>query len=311
MQEHSSNDRAPVECKLVKPKIKTEVYLELLTLAFLIALNVWLLFNLGSIDELKPDPKPSMLMLFGGLTGMIFIVLMVHELGHLIAGLAQGFDLTIFIVGPLGIKKENGKTEIYLNTNLMLAGGIAGTTPVDDHPSNGDRFRRVAIAGPMMSLVFSAICLSLAWRVGNFPSFPAGLFLLGGGFLSIGIFFATTLPAKSGVHYTDRMRYQRLMMPGKTQDIELATLRIMGSYRQHDSYRHISKSDFDLLIADDDPTNRYFGYFNLLCYQLEVENQIDPETEAAYEAAQEGISPAMVGAFNTELEKQKVKFRKT
>ncbi len=100
------------------------------------------------------------------------------------------------------------------------------------------------------------------------------------------------------------------MFPGKTQDAEFATLRIMGSYRQHDSYRHVSKPDLDLLTTDDDPFNRYFGYSNLLCYQLEVDNGIDPQIESEYLAAGKDISPAIVESFNKEIENQKKKFLK-
>ena len=192
----------------------------------------------------------------------------------------------------------------------MLAGGIAGTTPVNDSPANGDRFRRVILAGPMMSLVFAAVCLSLAWRVGNQPSFPSGLFLLAGGLLSLGIFLATTVPSKSGVFFTDRKRYQRLMTPGKTQDVELATLRIMGSHQQHGSYRHVAIADIKELIGDDEPINRFSGHFNLICRQAEIENRIDPDAEAEYRLAAEEVNPTLVKAFDTELEKQKNKFLK-
>ncbi|MFK7820784.1 MAG: M50 family metallopeptidase [Planctomycetaceae bacterium] len=294
----------------MKRELKRGVYIELLCLAFLIGLNVWLLFSMGSLSELKPDPKPGALVLIAGIGGMMLAVLGVHELGHLIVGLAQGLELTIFVVGPLGIRKEDGKTKVYLNTNLMLAGGIAGTAPVDDSPANEDRFRRVVIAGPMMSLVFSAICLSLAWRVPNSATFPTGFFLGAGGILSIVIFFATTIPSKTGVFFTDRKRYQRLMFPGKAKNVELATLRIMGSYQQHDSYRHVAVSDIEELISADEPINRFLGYFNMVCYQAEADNQVDPQVEANYVEAGKDVNQTLVKAYDDELAKHKAKFLK-
>ena len=223
----------------MKEKIKPEVYIELLVLALLIVLNVWLLFKLGSLQEIKPDPKPHFLVTIGGIIAMMFVVLGVHELGHLVAGLSQGFELTQFVVGPLGIKKEEGKTKVYLNTNLGLAGGIAGTAPLTASPTNGDKMRRVVIAGPMMSLVFSAICLSLAWQVGNYPGFPLRFFLVASGIASLMIFLATTVPSKTGPFFTDRKRYQRMIFPGKAQDVEMATLQIWGSF-QPVSYTHLT-----------------------------------------------------------------------
>ena len=288
-----------------RPKLKTSVYLELLAVALLLGLNAWLLFKMGSWAELKPDPKPGLLTMIGGMVGMMMVVLGMHELGHLLTGLMQGFQFTIFVVGPLGIKREAGRIKVYLNTNLMLAGGIAGTAPVNDSPTNGDRFRRILIAGPMMSLVLSAACFWLAKRVGNNSTFPAGFFLFATGLTSITIFLATTVPSKSGVFFTDRKRYQRLMLPGKARDVELALLRVMGGFQQHESYRHVAMADIQKLIGADEPINRLLGHFSLVCQQVEANKQIDPQAESDYRAAAKQVSPALAKAYDAELEKYK------
>ena len=88
---------------------------------------------------------------------MIFAVLSFHELGHLIAGIIQGFRFELFVVGPLGIKREKGKIKIYLNKNIQYYGGVAATLPIDASPENGKKFANLLLAGPIASILLSII----------------------------------------------------------------------------------------------------------------------------------------------------------
>ena len=133
-------------------------------------------------------------------------------------------------------------------------------------------------------------------------------FLLAGGMLSIMIFFATTVPSRSGVFFTDRKRYQRLAFPGKAQDVELAMLRIMGSYQQCDSYRNVALSDIEELTTADDPGIRFLGHFNLICRQVEMGGRIDSQVQADYVAAGKHVSAALVKAYDVELESTNASF---
>jgi hypothetical protein len=47
-----------------------------------------------------------------------FFAILLHELGHLVAGIIQGFKIELFVVGFLGIKRENNKLKFYFNTNV-------------------------------------------------------------------------------------------------------------------------------------------------------------------------------------------------
>ena len=39
----------------------------------------------------------------------LFLAIAIHELGHLLAGLVQGFSFELFIVGPLGVKRDENR----------------------------------------------------------------------------------------------------------------------------------------------------------------------------------------------------------
>ena len=88
---------------------------------------------------------------------MLFIVLGVHELGHLITGLIQGFRFELFVVGPLGIKRENNRIKVYLNKNIAHYGGLASTLPRNDNAENSRILANICLAGPIASISNSVL----------------------------------------------------------------------------------------------------------------------------------------------------------
>ncbi len=232
-----------------------------------------------------------------GIIIMAFIVLGVHELGHLITGIWQGFRFELFVVGPLGVKREEGKVKVYFNKNLQYYGGVAATIPLDDRPENSKKFGNILIAGPIASLIFAAIMGGIYYLF----QFPYDKVILTGALISVGIFFATTIPSKSGVFFSDRKRYQRLNSSGPEREVELAILRIMGIYGRDNSYVNINPADIQLMV--DDPDFKLFGLFNKLCYQYQKFNAFDPETEEAYKAASKDKPKSFVKVLDKEIEK--------
>ncbi|WP_378183554.1 M50 family metallopeptidase [Aquimarina sp. SS2-1] len=232
-----------------------------------------------------------------------FVVIGIHELGHLITGLFQGFKFQLFVIGPLGIKREDDKTKLYLNKNLGYYGGIAATIPSADHPDNAQKFANVILAGPITSLFLAIILIS----IGYFFEKPLQSLLYTSGLISIGIFFATTIPSKSGMFFSDRKRYQRLTKPGKDQDVELALLRILGNYSKDNSYENVRKNDIDTLVSDDTPFIRFFGLSTLICFQLEKNRIIEEQVLEDYRKVSEKMPKSIIKAFDKEIEKYKAK----
>lgn len=285
----------------MKKESKYLKYLEWLVLLLALLGMMAITTNLDWLDQLKPRSSAEKIIMIVGLLIMTFLVLAVHELGHLVMGLANGFRFEFYIVGPLGIRRENDRVKIYLNKNLGYYGGVASTTPVDNHPANAKKFAQVLLAGPIASILFAILCFLLAYWAGK----PLGFTLYTGGLISIGIFLVTTIPSRTGMFFTDRKRYQRLVKPGKDQQVELALLRIIGQYSKDHSYKNINPDDLHTLTEDQLPFIQFFGLFNLVCYQLETKGTIEEQTAKDYEATSKIMSKPMVNSFNQEIEKFK------
>jgi hypothetical protein len=261
-------------------------------------------FKLGFVKDLWLHNQHGMLILIFGLLIMAFLVIAVHELGHILAGLIQGFKFELFVVGPLGIKKENDKIITYFNKNLSYYGGVSATHPIDDNPINSKKFGLILIAGPVASLLFALMCLLTSFLIGK----PFGIVFFIGFPLSIAIFLATTIPSKSGFFFTDRKRYQRLNSQGKDRRVELALLNIYGIFMKENSYKNIKMDDVEELISDENSFIKLTGLFTLICYQLEQNGFIDENLKKQYETTSLSSSKSFVKTLNNELIKYKEKY---
>ena len=228
---------------------------------------------------------------------LLFLVLGVHELGHLIAGLVQGFRFELFVVGPLGIKRDDNKIKLFFNKNIAHYGGLASTIPKEDHPGNSKKLAIICLAGPIASVIL-AIILGIIYYVFEFQS---SHIVLTGALASIGIFLATTIPDKSGTFFTDRKRYQRLTSNGKERDVELAVLRIIGNYGKDNSYINVNPNDIETMISDEH--YKYFGLFTKLTYQFETNGHFELETENEFEKASKIMPKSLVKATKMQLDK--------
>ncbi|MDF1699047.1 MAG: site-2 protease family protein [Saprospiraceae bacterium] len=285
----------------MKKETNYKKYIELLVMMILIIGIMTYSMSLDFVDTLKPESSTEKVFMIVGIVFMGFLVLGVHELGHLLMGLWNGFAFQLYVVGPLGIKREDEKIKVYFNKNLGYYGGVAATSPVDDHKDNAKKFAQVLLAGPISSFLFAILCFGLAYFLGK----PLGILFYIGGLISIAICIATTVPSSSGMFFSDRKRYQRLVNPGKDQDVELALINIMGKFAKDSSYKNVPKNDIDILVADDIPFIKFIGLFNLICYQLEVNGEISEEASLEYENHSKKMSKQLVLGFNKELDKFK------
>lgn len=287
----------------MKKESNAKTYFEWILMIVLILGVFYISKKYGLIENLRPETSIQKYVSIVGIILMGFIVLGVHELGHLIAGLINKFQFELFVVGPLGIKRADNRIKFYLNKNVGYYGGIAATSPTDNSPDNAKKFAQVLLAGPIASILFALFCFVIS----NFLGKPLGFILYTGGMISIAIFFATTIPSKSGVFFTDRKRYQRLVTPGKDQDVELAMLKIMGTFSKDNSYKNVDEKDIQIMVSDDLPFMKYMGLFNLICYQLETKGAVDEEVTQEYENLSTSMSKNLVASFNQEIEKYKIK----
>ena len=270
----------------------------------------FILIKLSNVIEFakntKVETQEDKIILIVGIIIIMHFVLLIHELGHVIMGLLQGFRFELLVVGLLGIKREEEKIKIYLNKNFGYYGGLGLTVPKDDSSDNLRKFANVILAGPIASIVFAVICFFVV----NYLANPYGVIVFAAGLASFGIFLATTIPSRSGMFYTDRKRYQRLIKAGKDQEVELAMLTILGSYAKNQSYKDIKKEVFDVVIIDNDSFVKHYGLFNLICWQIEHEGAIEDKVKEEYNEISKKLNKNMVKSYNDEIQKYSDKIQK-
>ena len=269
----------------------------------------FILIKLSNVIEfaknMKVETQEDRIILIIGVIIIMHFVLFIHELGHVVMGLLQGFRFELLVVGLLGIKREEEKIKIYLNKNFGYYGGLGLTVPKDDSSDNLRKFANVLLAGPIASIVFAVMCFFMV----NYLANPYGVIVFTAGLASFGIFLATTIPSRSGMFYTDRKRYQRIMTAGKDQDVELAMLTVLGSFVKNQSYKDIKKEVFDVLITDNDLFVKHYGLFNLICWQIEHEGAIDDKVKEEYNQISKKLNKDMVKSYNDEIQKYAEKLK--
>jgi hypothetical protein len=243
-------------------------------LAFFISLFLSIIAHPLFAAPLFPKgEKPSIFIALPLTMVAILFAMAIHELGHLLAGMAQGFRFELYVVGPLGIKREQGKIKVYLNKNVAMMGGIAATIPTSQHPDNRKRFARLILAGPLTSLIYGLICIGVAY----FSLTLTAFFLYVTGACSIALFLATTLPTKTGIYFTDRARYFRMISKGKEGDSEEALLQIIAQSVVDNHHKNISLQNVLTLQQDETAFMKFWGfYYEHLYYK---ENEIADKAE--------------------------------
>lgn len=90
----------------------------------------------------------------------MFVFLMLHEFGHVIAGKVAGFEFEFVVLGPFKIYKSNGKLKISQNDNWELAGGVTRS-----YLTNKTKIRKKLIiytaGGPLISIMLAILFLTL------------------------------------------------------------------------------------------------------------------------------------------------------
>jgi hypothetical protein len=149
--------------------------------------------------------------------------LFVHELGHLVAGMAVGFRFQLFTLGPLRIDRgPDGRLRIGWNRDLHLAGGAQAATPTD----TGRLCPRLAVAvmsGPLAGLLLAlaAHLMLLAW-----PGAPWAVRATLGWvrLISAALAVGTLLPIANGPFVNDGLRFLRLLGRGPLAEREAGLL---------------------------------------------------------------------------------------
>lgn len=197
----------------------------------------------------------------------LWFALAFHELAHLVTGLAQGFRFHLYVAGFLGVRREaaDGRIRWYVNTDPQLFGGVAATLPQAQTPDLTQRFARLVVAGPLGSLFLTLVGGLAGWGLMHAESVGwrmLAVFFLTSGFTSFLLFLATTVPSRTGMFFTDRARYFRLVSGGPTAEVERAMLELIAFVNSGQPLEQLDLSLVEIVQRDKD----YALYAELYAY---------------------------------------------
>ena len=119
----------------------------------------------SDLEKFLPDSKGETAIYFSMLIIAPLSALVVHELGHLLTGIALGQKLKLFVVAFLGIRENEGRIEFFFNKNISYFGGVAATAPKTIADIKHQTFARILIAGPIFSILYSVICGAIFFSI--------------------------------------------------------------------------------------------------------------------------------------------------
>ncbi|PAE23285.1 hypothetical protein [Bacillus sp. 7894-2] len=152
----------------------------------------------------------------GLVAGSAFIVLFIHELGHVIGGKLAGYRFLFLTVGPVTIEK-NPALKIVPNQSWIAFGGLASCLPSEiDLTKMVKKHKWFVAGGPLFTLLAFIISL-FYWSV---TKAEMAMMLTA---LNLAIFFTTAIPFK-GTFNSDGSVFLLLHKGGKKAETYLAGL---------------------------------------------------------------------------------------
>ena len=157
-----------------------------------------------------------------------YLGIVVHELGHVLGGVAARFRFHLYVAGPLRIERDEatGRLNVGFNRVASLAGGIVAMLPTDTHDLRR-RFAMVVAGGPLASF---ALALGAWAPLALGASLPPLLDVVLGitALMSAGLGVVTIIPMTSGGFASDGGRLLRLVRGGPVAERESAMLPLVS-----------------------------------------------------------------------------------
>ncbi|MGE7882935.1 M50 family metallopeptidase [Bacillus sp. NPDC094077] len=151
--------------------------------------------------------------------GILLLVLAIHELGHVVFGLINGFKFKFMTVGPITVQKEKGKVRIRENKLWMYFGGVAMLVPLSTvTPNLSKKWAWMTLGGPITSLLFG-ITSGYIYMVSYYQ------YLLYFSVFHFVIFAATIVPIK-GTLMSDGMQFLILIKDDEKAKQHVYTIQV-------------------------------------------------------------------------------------
>ncbi len=139
-----------------------------------------------------------------------FVVILLHELGHLAGGKLRGMRFVLLIVGPLRLRRTVSGLKLDWFPRMSTFGGLAAAMPVNGRNSPRE-FLPLVLGGPLASLLLAALMFALLGPLDGRWAFHAAVI----GALSALIFVATAIPTRAGGFLSDGMQAIELLRGGE------------------------------------------------------------------------------------------------
>ncbi len=196
---------------------------------------------------------------------LILLVLAIHELGHLIGAFSRGMKFLLFVVGPFQWMQTSEGIRFSLVFNLGSFGGMAAALPDPDREFS-PQMKRLAMGGPLASLVLAALCVAVGFMLSGKPAF---YFHFVGGF-SFLIFLVTALPFRAGGFMSDGMQLLELMRGGRAVEERQTIINLMMQSMAGVRPRDLDQATIARILGFEslDPMRqviaRYYAYISAL-----------------------------------------------
>jgi hypothetical protein len=233
---------------------------------------------------------------FGLLSILCFIISSaVHELGHIMTGLREGFKFHSIVAGPLGLKRdEHDRIVFYLEKDASLWGGLGATIPTNEHEDNYKKFGRILLGGPVASIIFGAIWLPLGIIQDH-------LFFLLLGAIPMSMGIVSLIPMRNGAFYTDGGRWLRMHKNEKTKAVEVAIWNLTQQAIIQGSFEKANRNDIMILKNDEDIRTKYIGHYYAFYHYRDTKDVQNMEKEKAELEKLKGKVPKqMVSMFSVD-----------
>ena len=219
-----------------------------------------------------------------------FISTVVHEFGHVLAGLMNGWKFLMMVIGPFKLYRDDpdGKILFGIEKNPALWGGCGGTMPKRIDDSVTEVFARILIAGPLASLV-----LGTAGMAAFFLTKHEFLLMLGMVSLGQGLVCILPMKIKTGILYNDGTRFLRIRRKGKEAEEEKVLIESIFAEVIGDAETKKAREDhlIEVLLDSDDASYRYYGFYYAYMRAKEDGNEAEMErVKAGAEKNRDGVS---------------------
>jgi Peptidase family M50 len=139
-----------------------------------------------------------------------FVVIGIHELGHLAGGMRRGMRFLLLIVGPFQFSQSASGIRFTWVFNLGTFGGLAAALPNPERPLRPQMLSLIA-GGPLASLLL-AIIAGIVFMAGDGRLAVHALVI---GLMSAMIFLATAIPSRAGGFMSDGRQFIELLRDGE------------------------------------------------------------------------------------------------